>query len=97
MIVDDIMIVGKKQNHNVHDLVLTAWLETTRKVNVKLNYEKLQHKKQEVDFFGETYTTSGCKPAQSKVSAITATPAPICKKQVQSFICMINYLSKFSM
>ena len=50
MIVDDIMIVGKKQNHNDHDLVLTAWLETTRKVNVKLNYEKLQHKKQEVDF-----------------------------------------------
>ena len=43
---------------------------------------------------GETYT-SGCKPVQSKVSAITAMPAPTCKKQVLSFIDMINYLSKF--
>ena len=52
--------------------------------------------KTEVDFFGETYTTSGCKPAQSKVPAITRMPALTCKKQVQSFIRMINYLSKFS-
>ena len=50
----------------------------------------------EVDFFGETYTTHGHKPAQSKVSAKTAIPAPTCKKQVQSFIGMINNLSKFS-
>ena len=50
----------------------------------------------EVDFFGETYTTSGCKPARNKVSAVTAMPLPTNKKQVQSFIGMINYLSKFS-
>ena len=50
----------------------------------------------EVDFFGETYTTSGCKPSQSKVSAITEMSAPTCKKQVQSFIGVVNYLSKFS-
>ena len=51
---------------------------------------------QEVDFLGETYTINGCKPAQTKVSAITEMPLPTCKKQVQSFIGMINYLSKFS-
>ena len=50
----------------------------------------------EVDFFGETYTTSGHKPAQGKVSAITEMPTPACKKQVHSFIGMVNYLSKFS-
>ena len=51
--------------------------------------------KTEVDFFGETYTTDGCKPAHSKVSAIVEMPAPTCKMQVQSFIGMVNYLSKF--
>ena len=51
----------------------------------------------EVDFFGETFTMSGCKPAQSKVSAITEMKAPSCKNQVQLFIGMVNYLSKFSM
>ena len=47
-------------------------------------------------YFGETYKTSSCNPAQSKVSAITAMPGPTCKKQVQSFIGMINYLFKCS-
>ena len=38
----------------------------------------------------------GCKPAQSKVKAIVDMPPPDCKKQVQSFIGMVNYLPKFS-
>ena len=96
VIADDILIVGKKHNHSDHDQVLTILLDTVRSCNVWLNYEKLQYKKDEVDFFGETYTTSSHKPAQSKVSAITAIPAPTCKKQVQLFIGMVNYLSKFS-
>ena len=94
VIADDIMIVGKQQNYRDHDVALTTLLETARKCNVKLNFDKLQYKKTEVDFFGETYTTSGCKPAQSKVSAIVEMPVPTCKKQAQSFIGMVNYLSK---
>ena len=39
---------------------------------------------------------SSHKPDESKVSAITAIPLPTNKRQVQSFIGMINYLSKFS-
>ena len=96
VIADDIMVAGKQQNHRDHDVALITLLETARKCNVRLNFDKLQYKKTEVDFFGETYTTSGCKPAQSKVSAITEMPAPTCKKQVQSFIGMVNFLSKFS-
>ena len=69
VIMDDIMIEGKQQNHRDHDVALTILLETARKCNVKVNFDKLQHKKTEVDFFCETYTTDGCKPAQSKVSA----------------------------
>ena len=60
-----------------------------------INYNKLQYKKTEVNFFGETYTIDGCKPAQTKLSAITTMPELSCKKEVQSFIGMINYLSKF--
>ena len=72
IIADDIMIVGKQQNHRDHDVALTTLLETAQKYNVRLNFDKLQYKKMKVDFFGETYTTSRCKPAQSKVSAITS-------------------------
>ena len=96
VIADDIMIVGKQQNHKDHDIALPNLLETARRCNIKLNFDKLQYKKTEVDFFGETYTTDGHKPSQRKVSAIVDMPASTCKKQVQSFIGMVNYLSKFS-
>ena len=64
------MVIGK--NHKEHDLALTSLLETARKCNVWLNYDKLQYKKTEVDFFRETYTTDGHKPAQTNsIHAIT--------------------------
>ena len=88
------MVVGNQQNHRDHDKALIILLETVRRSNICLNYDKLHYKATEVDFFRETYTTDGCKPAQNKISAITEMPPPTCKKQVQSFIGMINYLSK---
>ena len=96
VIADDIMVVGNQPNHRDHDVALTNLLETARKSNIHLNYDKLAYKKTEVDFFGKTYTTDGCKPAQSKVSAISEMPSPTSKKQGQSFIGMVNYLSKYS-
>ena len=90
IIVDDIMIVGYKPDHSDHNQAFTSLLQTAQKCNVKLNYDKWQYEKDEVDFFCETYTTSSCKPSAGKVSAITAMPPPTNKKQVQSFIGMIN-------
>ena len=86
VIADDIMVVGKQPNHKDHDQALTTLLETDRKCNVRLNYEKLQYKQDEVEFFGETYTVNGHKPAKGKVQAIAKIPTPSCKKEVQSFI-----------
>ena len=82
VIADDIMVIGKQPNHKDHDLALTTLLNTARKCNVHLNYEKLQYKQKEVEFFGETYTIDGHKPVQSKIKAIQEMPAPQCKKQV---------------
>ena len=88
IITDGIMVVGYKPDHSDHDHSFTSLLQTAQKCNVKLNYDKLQYRQNDVDFFGETYKTSGHKPARSKVSATN-------KKQVQLFIAMVNYLSKF--
>ena len=90
------MVVGKQNNHKDHDIALTQLLKTARECNVRLNYDKLQYKRTEVGFFGKTYTIDGQKPSQSKVKAIKEMPPPQSKKQVQSLIGMINYLSKFS-
>ena len=59
VIADNIMVVAKQPNHKNHDLAFTTLLNTTRKCNVHLNYEKLQYKQREVEFFGETYTLDG--------------------------------------
>ena len=63
---------------------------------MKLNYDKLKFKCTEVNFYGETYTTDGHKQAQNKMTAIIEMLPPSSKKEVQSFIGMINYLTKFS-
>ena len=52
--------------------------------------------KWKLNFFRETCTVDGNKPAKVKVQAIVEMPTPSCKKEVQSFIGMINYLSKIS-
>ena len=90
------MVIGKNRNHKYQDLAFTLLLKMARECNVKLNYQKLQYKCTEVNFYGEMYTTDGCKPAQSKVTTIVQMPSPGSKKEVQSFISMTNYLSKFS-
>ena len=51
VIADGIMIMGKKPSHSNHDQALTTLLETDRKCNVQLNYEKLTYKMQEVYFW----------------------------------------------
>ena len=90
------MVIGKHHNHKDHNLAFTTFLQTARRCKVKLNYDKLKFKCTEVNFYGKTYTTNGCKPAQNKITAIIEMPPPSSKKEVQSFIGMINYLTKFS-
>ena len=81
VIADDSMVVGKQAHHKDHDQALTILHETARQCNVRLNYEKLQYKQTEVEFFRETYTVAGHKPAKGKVQAIAKMPAPSCKKR----------------
>ena len=95
-IVDDIMVVRYKEDHSDHNTAFSKLFHTAQMNNVKLNYEKLQYKKSQVNFFGETYTTDGQKPSSDKVQAIASKPQPVNKKELQSFIGMVNYLIKFT-
>ena len=88
-------LLGTSQTTVIMTKHLLVCYKPAQKCNVKLDFDKLQYKQNEVYFFCETYTTSGHKPARSKVSAITAMPWSTNKKQIQSFIGMIKYLSKF--
>ena len=56
-IADYIMVIGYNEDHSDHDKAFSQLLHTAQMNNIKLNYDKLQYKKTQVHFFGETYTT----------------------------------------
>ena len=41
VITHDILVVGKQHNHKDHDIALTNLLETARRCNIRLNFDKL--------------------------------------------------------
>ena len=85
IIADDIMVIGYQEDEQDHDKAFTQLLETAKKNNIKLNFNKIQYKQKEVEFFGETYTTQGHKPSDTKVKAITEMPKPENLKDLHTF------------
>ena len=71
-------------------------LETAKKINIKLKFDKIQYKQKEVEFFGKTYTTQGHKPSDMKVKVIIEMPKPTNLKDLQTFLGIIQYMRKFS-
>ena len=43
-IADDVMVIGKNENHGDYNIAFTTLLHTARKSNIKLNYNKLRFK-----------------------------------------------------
>ena len=96
IIADDIMVIGYQKDEQDHDITFMKLLETIKKNNIKLNFNKIQYKQKEVEFFGKTYTTQGHKPSDTKVKAITEMSKPVNLKDLKTFLGMVQYLSKFS-
>lgn len=96
---DDILIYGcgddyqeavKDHNKNLENLLIRM-----RKVNLKLNKDKVKLCLPEVKYYGHILTSKGVKPDTSKVSAITNMEKPKDKKSVLRFLGMVTYLNKF--
>ena len=49
-----------------------------------------------MEFSGKSYTTQGCKPSDMKVKPTTKMLKPTNLKDLQTFLGMVQYLSKFS-
>ena len=90
------MVLDYHEDEWDHDIAFTKLLETTKKNNIKLNFNKIQYQQKEVEIFGETYTTKGHKPSDMKIKAITEMQKPTNLKDLLTFLGMVQYLSKFS-
>ena len=62
---------------------------------MRFNPAKCQFKHDEVNFFGMTLNRQGVVPDAAKIEALLKLPEPKTEALLQSFLGMINYLSRF--
>ncbi|RXN39425.1 dynein heavy chain axonemal [Labeo rohita] len=93
IVVDDILIWGSTTEE--HDLRLRQVMDRIRTVNLKLNPDKCRFRVSEVSYVGHLLTDQGIKPDPTKTDAVSSMPTPADKHDVQRFLGMTNYLSKF--
>ena len=95
-IADDILVIGYDEDRTDHDKAVYKVLRQCQDVNLKLNKEKCHFRCTSLPFFGEIVSRDGVQLDMQKISTLIEMPVPKNKKELQAFLGIINYLSKFS-
>ena len=93
-IADDIVIYGNSAER--HDEVLKSVLNRARERGLKFNPDKMVVKTQQIKFFGNIIGCDGMKADPAKISAIQQMEQPKNLKELQTFLGMVNYLSRYA-
>ena len=93
IVVDDILVHGRNQKE--HDERLIKVLERTRKLNLKLNSEKSQISKTEVEYVGHKITPEGLKLTDERISAISNMKVPENIQDLETVLGMVAYVARF--
>ena len=95
-IADDILVIGYDNDGTDHNEMVHKVLQRCKEVNLKLNKEKHQFRYTSIPFFGEVISRRGIQPDPQKINALMNTTPANNKRELQAFLGIINYLSKFS-
>lgn len=93
VVMDDILVFGKDKED--HDQNLNTVMQTIRASGLKLNKDKCQFGKTEIQYFGHIIGKDGIKPNPGEVRAITELTSPTNVAELRQRIGMINYLGRF--
>ena len=93
VVVDDLLVWGEDEEQ--HDNRLLKVLERARAQNLKLNKDKCHIKQHKISYVGHILTKDGLKLDPKKTKAITEMPSPRNKEELQRFLGMLTYLTKF--
>jgi transposase InsO family protein len=88
--IDDLLVITTDTLKDHLDK-LGAVLTKLRQAGLKVNVKKSFFAKTELEYLGYWITREGISPTTSKVNAITNIAPPTNKKQLRSFIGMVNY------
>ena len=94
-IADDIIMFGYREDGKDHDETVREVLEKAKAVGMRFNPTKCQFRKTQVKFFGLILSRQGVSPDPAKIEALKRLPEPKDEKLLQSFLGMVNYLSRF--
>ena len=90
---DDMLILT--HDHKSHVKVLRQVLTTLKNAGIKLNIKKCKFFVDSVQYLGHIFDKSGVRPNPDKTRCILEAPAPQNVKQVQAFVGLCNYYSRF--
>ena len=94
-ITDDIITFGFNPDVSDQDATVRQIMNKAKQVGMKFNPAKGQFKHEEVKFFGMVLNRQGIVPNPAKIEALLKLPEPKTEVLLQSFLGMINYLSRF--
>lgn len=90
---DDILIWGNSVQE--HDARLELVLQNLRVANITLNHEKCEFRKTSIKFLGHEISENGVSVDPDKVKSITNFQTPSTKAELQRYLGMFTYLTKF--
>ena len=94
-IVDDIIIYGFDNDGTDHGRTVRKVMEKAKEVGMRFNPTKCQFRHTEVKFFGLMLIRQGVVPDPAKIEALRKLPEPRTENLLQSFLGVVNYLSRF--
>ena len=94
-IMDDIIAFGFNPDGTNHDATVRQIMDKAKQIGMRFNPAKSQFKCDEVKFFGMVLNRQGVVPDPAKIEALLKLPEPKTEVLLQSFLGMINYLSRF--
>ena len=87
---DDLLHITKS-SFDEHLTILDKVFSRIEQAGLKINTKKSMFAVTELEYLGYFITCNGVKPLANKVSAIQSIQSPKTRKQLRSFIGMINY------
>uniref|UniRef100_A0AAG5DPC1 RNA-directed DNA polymerase n=1 Tax=Anopheles atroparvus TaxID=41427 RepID=A0AAG5DPC1_ANOAO len=90
---DDIIIFSPSfQEHKVH---ISKIFRKLKEANLKIQHEKCEFFRKEVQFLGHTVTEHGVKPNNDKIEVIRSWPIPKTEKDIRQFLGILGYYRRF--
>lgn len=90
---DDLIVVGCSEKQHIRNL--TEVFKSCRKHNLKLNPQKSEFFRAEVNFLGHKCTKHGLLPDPQKIKAVEKYPRPTDKDAAKRFVAFANYYRRF--